>query len=263
MEVGARVVVPFAGQRLVGFAVRLHDEAPPPEIDVRPVERVLDEGARLLGPELLELARWVAGYYCAPLGEVLRGMVPLGAEVRRRWVYRISEAGQRVLYEGAAKGSSRRSRLSPEDQNREYAVLNYLESGEAAKAVALRHATGANKALLDAMAKKRWLVREPLAESRDARRVEQVAVLAEAGAPIVEGRRLPKLNDNQLAAMAALAGVGGRERVRDLQARLTRGRGAAEHTWLAGAAWSGAVGGGRAGVSPQRSGQSRWQALCA
>ncbi len=221
VEVGARVVVPFAGQRLVGFAVRLHDEAPPPEIDVRPVERVLDEGA-LLGPEMLELARWVAGYYCAPLGEVLRGMVPLGAEVRRRWVYRISEAGRRVLYEGAAKGSSRRSRLSPEDQNREYAVLNYLESGEAAKAVALRHATGANKALLDAMAKKRWLVREPLAESRDARRVEQVAVLAEAGAPIVEGRRLPKLNDNQLAAMAALAGVGGRERVRDLQARLTR-----------------------------------------
>ena len=117
VEVGARVVVPFAGQRLVGFAVRLHDEAPPPEIDVRPVERVLDEGA-LLGPELLELARWVAGYYCAPLGEVLRGMVPLGAEVRRRWVYRISEAGRRVLYEGAAKGSSRRSRLSPEDQDR-------------------------------------------------------------------------------------------------------------------------------------------------
>ena len=262
VEVGARVVVPFAGQRLVGFAVRLHDEAPPPEIDVRPVERVLDEAA-LLGPELLELARWVAGYYCAPLGEVLRGMVPLGAEMRRRWMYRIGEAGRRVLYEGAAKGSSRRSRLSVEDQNREYAVLNYLEAGEAAKAVTLRHATGANKALLDAMAKKRWLVREPLAETRDARRVEQVAVLvdealgsrdpateagradpsaalrddnqrvegtgaefagvdAEASAEGMQSRRLPKLNDNQLAVMAALAGAGGRERVRDLQARLMR-----------------------------------------
>ncbi len=220
-EVGARVLVPFAGQRLVGFAVRLHDEAPPAEIEVRPVERVLDEAA-LLGPELLELAWWVAGYYCAPLGEVLRGMVPLGAEVRRRWVYRLGDAGRRVLYEGAAKGSSRRSRLSVEDQNREYAVLNYLEPGEPAKAVTLRHATGANKALLDAMAKKRWLVREPLAEPRDARRVEQVAVLMEAGEQATEGRRLPKLNDNQLAVMASLAGAGGRERVRDLQARLGR-----------------------------------------
>ena len=230
VAVGARVLVAFAGQRLVGIVTRVHDEPLPVEVELKPVERVLDESA-LLSTELLDLGRWVAEYYCAPLGEVLRGMVPLGAEVRRRWVYRIAEAGRRVLYEGAAKGSSRRSRLSVEDQNREYAVLNYLESGEPAKAPTLRSATGANKALLDAMAKKRWLVREPLAEARDARRVEQIAVLVEQrshsqeasaleAADTPAGRRLPKLNDNQLAAMAELAGAGGRERVRDLQGRL-------------------------------------------
>ena len=235
-EVGARVLVPFAGQRLVGFVVRTHDEPPPAEIQVKSVERLLDESA-LLGPDLLELGRWVAEYYCAPLGEVLRGMVPLGAEVRRRWLYRIADAGRRVLYEGAAKGSSRRSKLSVEDQNREYAVLNYLESGEPAKAPTLRAATGANKALLDAMARKKWLLREPLAETRDARRVEQIAVLVEAiengdeeeqDEPdsslrtTSQGKRLPKLNSNQLAAMAELAGCGGRERVRELQVRLAR-----------------------------------------
>ena len=44
--------------------------------------------------------------------------------------------------------SSRRSKLSPEEQNREYAVLNYLEPGESAKLTAnneyqfqLEHAT--------------------------------------------------------------------------------------------------------------------------
>ena len=58
-------------------------------------------------------------------------------------------------------------------------MLNYLESGEPGKTATIRSATGANKALLDAMAKKRWLVREPLAEVRDARRVESVAVLEE------------------------------------------------------------------------------------
>jgi primosomal protein N' (replication factor Y) (superfamily II helicase) len=226
--VGARVLVPFGGQQLIGVVVGLHDVRPAPDVDVKTVARVLDDMA-LLSDELMQLGKWIAQYYCAPLGDVLRGMLPLTAEVRRQWVYRIGEQGRRVLYEGAAKGSSRRSKLSVEDQNREYAVLNYLESGEAIKTATIRSATGANKALLDAMAKKRWLVREPLAEVRDARRLESVAVLEEQGlgireqgleGDVVEGKRLPKLNENQLAVMAELAGCGGRELVRELRARL-------------------------------------------
>jgi primosomal protein N' (replication factor Y) len=230
-EVGARAVVPFAGQRLVGVIVGLHDTSPGEDVEVKRVERVLDEAA-LLPTDLMDLAKWIATYYCAPLGEVLRGMVPLTAEVRRQWTYRIADAGRRVLYDSAARGSSRRSKLSVEDQNREYAVLNYLESGAPAKAATLRSATAANKALLDAMARKKWLLREPLAEVRDARRVESLAVLQESGAPGLASetrdenapeptRRLPKLNDNQLSAMAELAGLGGRELLRALRARLT------------------------------------------
>jgi primosomal protein N' (replication factor Y) len=251
-EVGARVMVPFGGQRLVGVVVGLHDVAPTDDVEMKRVERVLDEAA-LLPDELMELGKWIAGYYCAPLGEVLRGMMPLAAEVRRQWVYRIGEQGRRVLYEGAMKGSSRRSRLSVDDQNREYAVLNYLESGDAAKTATIRSATGANKALLDAMAKKKWLVREPLAETRDARRVEMVAVLVGAGEmdsshlsdddalakmghpitignpAVVGGKRLPKLNENQLAVMAEVAGCGGRELVRELRGRMVA-RGVPEST---------------------------------
>jgi primosomal protein N' (replication factor Y) len=218
-EVGARVMVPFGGQRLVGVVVGLHDVAPADDVEVKRVQEVMDEAA-LLPDELMELGKWVAAYYCAPLGEVLRGMMPLTAEVRRQWVYKIGEQGRKVLYEGA-KGSSRRSKLSVEDQNREYAVLNYLESGEAGKTATIRSATGANKALLDAMVKKKWLVREPLAEVRDARRVESVAVLEEQETPSdAAGKRLPKLNENQLAVMAELAGCGGRELVRSLRGRL-------------------------------------------
>src|SRR6202034_4104125 len=133
--VGARVLVPFSGQRLMGVVVRVHDDPSPAGIEIKPVQQVLDE-APLLPDELMRLATWIAQYYVAPLGDVLRGMMPLSAEVRRQFNYRISESGRRVLYEGAAKGSSRRSKLSPEDQNREYAVLNYLEDGSAAKASA-------------------------------------------------------------------------------------------------------------------------------
>jgi primosomal protein N' (replication factor Y) (superfamily II helicase) len=223
--VGARVLVPFSGQRLMGVVVRVHDDAPADGMDIKPVQQVLDAAA-LLPDELMQLAKWIAQYYVAPLGEVLRGMMPLAAEVKRQFVYRITESGRRVLYEGAQKGSSRRSKLTPEEQNREYAVLNYLEDGEAAKASALRSATQANKALLDGMVKKKWLTREALAEERDARRTERVAVLVEQGSGArvqgSEGKseagvRLPKLNENQLAVMAELAAAGGRMRVVDLR----------------------------------------------
>jgi len=239
--VGARVLVPFSGQRLMGVVVRVHKDVPAEGFEIKPVQQVLDEAA-LLPDELMKLAAWIAQYYVAPLGEVLRGMLPLAAEVKRHFSYRIAEAGRKVLYEGAMKGSSRRSKLTVEEQNREYSVLNYLEGGEAAKMSALRSATGANKGLLEGMVRKKWLVREAVAEERDARRLEKVAVLVnssllpdvssqgESGAPVLTteneqlttGSRLPRLNENQLAVMAELASVGGRMRVRDLRLSLMR-----------------------------------------
>jgi primosomal protein N' (replication factor Y) len=212
--VGARVLVPFSGQRLMGVVVRVHDDAPAEDFEIKPVQQVLGDAA-ILPEELMKLAGWIAQYYVAPLGEVLRGMLPLAAEVKRHFSYRIAEPGRKVLYEGAVKGSSRRSKLTVEEQNREYSVLNYLEGGEAAKMSALRSATGANKGLLEGMVRKKWLVREAVAEERDARRLEKVAVL-------VAEARLPKLNENQTAILAELAAVGGRMRVRDLRLSLSR-----------------------------------------
>ena len=207
--VGARVLVPFSGQRLMGVVVRVHANPPEPGIEIKPVQQVLDD-APLMPDELMRLAEWIAQYYVAPLGEVLRGMLPLSAEVRRTLLYRITEQGRRVLYDGAQKGSSRRSRQAPEDQNREYAVLNALESGEAMKLTSLRSAAAVNKALLEGMVRKRWLVREVEASNRDARRTEKVVIL-------VDDARLPKLNANQTAILAELSAVGGRMRGRDLR----------------------------------------------
>ena len=207
--VGARVLVPFSGQRLMGVVIRLHDGPLPEGIKTKPVQQVLDSTA-LLNDELMRLATWIATYYVAPLGEVLRGMLPLAAEVKRHFVYKIAGPGLKVLYQGAEKGSSRRSRLSPEEQNREYAVLNCLEDGAVAKLSALRSATQASKPILDGMVKKTWLIREAVAEERDARRLERVAVL-------VPETRLPKLNANQTTLLAELAAVGGRMKVADIR----------------------------------------------
>ncbi|HEX3913255.1 MAG TPA: DEAD/DEAH box helicase, partial [Steroidobacteraceae bacterium] len=196
---GGRVIVPFRNEKLIGVVTRLHDEPPP--VEAKAIERVLDEQA-IISPQLLELARWISQYYLAPLGEVLRTMLPLVAEVRRQVVYRITETGERALHEGAEQGSTRRTRRTPEEQAAEYAVLNYLLSGEPAKRAALARATGATRELIEGMARKKWIARETQAAPRDARRLERYAILLDIA-------RLPKLNENQQTILAALAGADG------------------------------------------------------
>ena len=84
---GARVIVPFRNEKLIGVVTALDAKAPA-EVEVRYLEAVLDEEP-LLSEHLLELAEWTAQYYLAPLGEVLRAMLPLMAEVRRTVHYRL------------------------------------------------------------------------------------------------------------------------------------------------------------------------------
>jgi primosomal protein N' (replication factor Y) len=197
--IGARVIVPFRTSKLIGVITRLHDEAPP--VEAKSIDSLLDQEP-LLTAELMDLGTWIAQYYLAPLGEVLRTMLPLMAEVRRQVLYRITDTGRSILFAGAQQGSSRRTRQTPEDQNVEYSVLDYLSQLESARAGVLRRTTGASRELLTNMVRKKWLSRQITAESRDARRLLRYAVLADQSRP-------PKLTENQLAILAELAGAGG------------------------------------------------------
>ena len=96
---GARVIVPFRSEKLVGVVTQLHATAPS-DFEVRSIETVLDQNAEdgaLLSDHLLTLGEWMAQYYLAPVGEVLRGMLPLSAEVRRVVQYRITDRGRDAL----------------------------------------------------------------------------------------------------------------------------------------------------------------------
>ncbi|MDT8068866.1 MAG: primosomal protein N' [Terriglobia bacterium] len=183
--VGARVIVPFRTTKLIGIVVRLHDEEP--KYKLKNIGLVLDSEP-VLDAHLISLGEWIASYYIAPLGEVLRTMLPLGAEFRKATGYRITERGSEALYESATLGSSRRSKSSPEHQITEYAVLDYLAEGELVREDTIRSATGATKQLLRSLTSKKWIAREDLSGVRDARRVVKIAVLVE-----VKG----KLNANQ------------------------------------------------------------------
>ncbi len=227
---GARVIAPFRNEKLIGVVTAI-DAKPPVDVEVKYLEAVLDEEP-LLSDHLLELAEWIAQYYLAPLGEVLRAMLPLTAEVRRTVYYRITDLGRDVLAaamdgdgdSGVSHPSDknrdvarvghprRRGKLSKEDQDMERRVLERLATGEPVKVSTLRTATAASLPLLAAMVRRKWIARETAAAERDARRMERFAVL------IGEGR-LPTLTENQTAILAELAASGGELPLAELRRR--------------------------------------------
>jgi primosomal protein N' (replication factor Y) len=92
VQTGSRVLVPFGARQLIGVVLKVH-QLPPPTGKTRQVHRLIDE-TPVLEEHLIRLGAWIAQYYCAPLGEVLRGMAPLSGEVRRTEVYSITDSGR-------------------------------------------------------------------------------------------------------------------------------------------------------------------------
>ncbi len=225
---GARVVAPFRNEKLIGVVTAMGVPAPP-DFELRYLEAVLDDQP-LLSEQLLGLGEWMAQYYLAPLGEVLRGMLPLMAEVRRTVYYRITDLGRDLLANsieesGASQvskarpgaprafgGSKRRGKLSPEEQDLEHRVLTRLAAGEPVKVSTLRTATAATLPVLAGLVRKKWIARETAAVERDARRMERFVVL-------IPEARLPALTQKQQAILAELAACGGELPLTELRAR--------------------------------------------
>ncbi len=116
---GVRVLVPFGnrGDR-IGWIDRIVPDGP---LDsTKPISAVLDEGPSV--PEsLLELCRWVADYYVAPLGQVIRAAVPAALSS--------ASADTITLVPGATERSAELSEL-------EKIILDWLEPGEGPRPVA-------------------------------------------------------------------------------------------------------------------------------
>ncbi len=222
---GARVIVPFRNEKLIGV-VTVADSVAPVDFEAKFLDAVLDEEP-LLSDHLLSLAEWIAQYYLAPLGEVLRGMLPLMAEVRRTVLYRITDLGRDVLagsLDGDSSSRKPRKRSSkrsanpsdvnpdtqepdtqnPDTQEMARCVLERLSAGQPVKVSVLRAATEAPLSVLASLTRKKWIARETAAVERDARRTERFAVL-------IPEARLPRLTENQQAILAELTARGRRD----------------------------------------------------
>ncbi len=96
IAVGARVLVPFRNRREIG--VCLGSAAPPPGVALKPLLAVVDDTPSLPSA-LIDTARWIAEWYAAPIGLVVRGMLPAAltgadtpkASTRTRRVVRVAQ----------------------------------------------------------------------------------------------------------------------------------------------------------------------------
>lgn len=106
---GVRVVVPFRSRATTGLVLSV-SPSPPEGIAtsrIRSIADVLDVRP-LLPEQLLALLEWMARYYHAPIGEVVRLALPSGADVRtERWVQAVehtsdaSDAAESALPEAS------------------------------------------------------------------------------------------------------------------------------------------------------------------
>ncbi len=151
---GARVVVPFGARKLTGVILRCHDE--PPQVKPREVLRLIDSEP-VLSAELLSLGRWISNYYCAPLGEVLRGMLPLASEIRRGKIWTLTDSG---------RDAARQLLLDSSPDDPVAQVLRMLEKRPLSAAYLAKSLPLADKAIRS-LERKRFIVAEQVQTERD------------------------------------------------------------------------------------------------
>jgi len=151
---GCRMVVPFGTRKLTGVALRCHNQKP--EVAVREALRLMD-AEPVFDEGMLALARWIADYYCAPLGEVLRAMAPLTSEVRRDKVYSLTDKGRDAI---------RQLTLATSEEDAATQLLRLVEN-RASTATYLKSKFPAAAALLQRLLKQGFLAIEEVAVERD------------------------------------------------------------------------------------------------
>jgi primosomal protein N' (replication factor Y) (superfamily II helicase) len=154
VQPGCRILVPFGPRKLTGVILACHDDRP--EVATRDALRLLDS-TPVLSAELLALGRWISGYYCAPLGDVLRGMLPLASEIRRGKIWTLTDAG---------RDAARQLLLdsSPDDPTAQ--VLRMLEKRPLSAAYLAKAMPLAEK-VIRALERKRFIVSEDVQTERD------------------------------------------------------------------------------------------------
>lgn len=81
VSIGSRVIVQFGVKRYyTGIVVRLYEESPVPDIELKPITDIADPAPILL-PKQLDFWRWLSTYYMCKPGEVMKAALPSGLKL--------------------------------------------------------------------------------------------------------------------------------------------------------------------------------------
>lgn len=105
-RVGSRVMVRLGNKPVTGYIVALLPGASLVESEIKEVQELLDVDPPLT-PEVLNITRWVADYYAAPWGEVMRAALPAGINATVEQSIAITPAGREALNANQISDSSK------------------------------------------------------------------------------------------------------------------------------------------------------------
>ncbi|MEX2088486.1 MAG: DEAD/DEAH box helicase family protein, partial [Bacteroidota bacterium] len=170
--VGARALVPFGKKKLTGVIVGL-----PAESNVRglkPVTDILEISPSFSG-EMIKLTRWIAEYYIAPWGEVLRAATPQGRSLESKRIARLAIPDIEDALAASVKTAPK-----------QHALLRVLHDAGAMSVPRLQKKLGARNinSLLNETVLKGWvIVEEQLDRPRTGIKVESIVSLPQEEDP--------------------------------------------------------------------------------
>src|SRR5580693_5361576 len=198
--VGSRVLVPFRNRAMTGVVVQAAVRRPDPSRvkNVREIVEVLD-AIPALPPKLVELGRWVSGYYVAPLGEVFRAMLPPQIDLRHEREYLLTDAG-RARRAGLDAGGNR-----TEEEITDLALLSLMKiEGKPVRADRLRKLPG-GEAAAERLLRRKQLEAHEVAVRRHARVQKIVAWNAAPSGEALQAEACATLPEKEARVFHVLA----------------------------------------------------------
>lgn len=110
---GCRVVVPFGRQMLTGYVVEctetVGEESQAELAELKEIEELLETDP-VVTAEMLGLTKWIADYYYAPWGEVIKSSLPAGINVEAEAMVAVTPAGREAWEKTGARMVERSSK---------------------------------------------------------------------------------------------------------------------------------------------------------
>ena len=171
VRLGCKVLVPFGRKYGTGIVVKLLNETDVPNL--KPIRDILD-AEPTFSDEMLRLTRWIADYYFASWGEVLKAAAPRGFAAESKRIVRLLRAIEQTRLSDVDPDKDRRS-------SKQQAVVNALSKSGA---LSIRHLqkklrTKSIHALLNRMAAQGLIaIEEELLVAKGKPRIEKFVQLS-------------------------------------------------------------------------------------